>query len=579
MMKINILDPLVANQIAAGEVIERPASIIKECLENSLDAGATQLSIDVAQGGMQSICIFDNGHGIARIDLPNAVKRHGTSKIVNTDDLSAIASLGFRGEALASICAVARVTLASAIQDEPHGWQLIAEGTALKINETPVAHPVGTSITIRDLFFNTPARRRFLRTEKTEFSHIEEVVKRIALSRFNLAIKLTHNQRQIYQLPAATTDILQDKRISQLCSKEFIQHALKISMRATDLHLWGWIGEPTFSRAQADMQYLYINGRMVRDKLITHAIRQAYEHALGRENYPAYVLYLDCDPKNVDVNVHPTKHEVRFHESRLIHDFVFVSLKKALTETSLQENIEPEIFKPGICKKEPLLDAAMPDQYKIHNSYSKPITSSLVIAEQAEIYSRLQSDPEEVVMTDKLFLGEPLTVLAENFLLTKSMQSLGIVHLTKAYALLFQKALSKPNPISKPLLFPITVILTDKPLANISNNFQRLIDLGFILELLGQRQVVLRQTPNIFEKIDYAKFITELAAQIDVDIEPEKLTQQIAQVAASCVRSLESKANQEKLLQSMQQQFSEAELRRCFQILGVESLVRMFAHA
>lgn len=575
-MKIKILDPLVANQIAAGEVIERPASIIKECLENSLDAGATQISVEIMQGGMQSIQITDNGHGIAKEDLPNAMQRHGTSKITDTSDLSAIASLGFRGEALASICAVARVSLASTVPDAPHGWQLTAEGAETKVLETPIAHPVGTSITIRDLFFNTPARRRFLRTEKTEFNHIEEVVKRIALSRFNLAIKLTHNHRQIYQLPAATTDLLQDKRISQLCSKEFIENALKITMKATGLHLWGWIGNSQFSRSQADMQYLYINGRMVRDKLITHAIRQAYQHSVSRDGYPAYVLYLECDPQNVDVNVHPTKHEVRFHESRLIHDFVFTSLRNALEESAQQESHQENFVETHIENNKP----SLAENYQPYH-YQKVQPTVLAVAEQRRFYAPdddLKTEQDETQPNEEEinFFGEPLAIVAEKFLITKNSESLGILHLQKAHQILFTKNLSQANLVSKPLLFPLTISLSEKSVAKLAEHFSKLTELGFILELLGQKQVVLRETPSVLDKVDFAKLITELASQLDHVIDQNTLIQKIAQTAAACVRRLESKALQEKLLMTLQQQLSDSELRSCYQTLEEPALARLF---
>lgn len=335
-MPIQILPPQLANQIAAGEVVERPASVVKELVENSLDAGATRIDIDIEKGGAKLIRIRDNGCGIDKEELAMALARHATSKITSLDDLEAIMSLGFRGEALASISSVSRLTLTSRTADRSEAWQAYAEGRDMTVTVKPAAHPVGTTLEVLDLFYNTPARRKFLRTEKTEFTHIDEVVRRIALARFDIAISLTHNGKLVRQYRAAAQESHQLRRLGAICGATFMEHALKIEWQHGDLLLRGWVADPAGARQVSELQYCYVNGRMMRDKLINHAIRQAYQEKLGGEHQPAYVLYLHIDPHQVDVNVHPAKHEVRFHQSRLVHDFIYQGVMCALQESGAE---------------------------------------------------------------------------------------------------------------------------------------------------------------------------------------------------------------------------------------------------
>ncbi|MDO6408380.1 DNA mismatch repair endonuclease MutL [Pantoea phytobeneficialis] len=336
-MPIQILPPQLANQIAAGEVVERPASVVKELVENSLDAGATRIDVDIEKGGAKLIRIRDNGCGIAKDELAMALARHATSKIASLDDLEAIVSLGFRGEALASISSVSRLTLTSRTEDQTEAWQAYAEGREMAVTVKPAAHPVGTTLEVLDLFYNTPARRKFMRTEKTEFTHIDEVIRRIALARFDVAISLSHNGKLMRQYRGVTQDAQRERRLGAICGTTFMQHALRIDWQHDDLALRGWVADPAGSRQVTDLQYCYVNGRMMRDKLINHAIRQAYQTQLGDEQQPAYVLYLEIDPHQVDVNVHPAKHEVRFHQSRLVHDFIWQGVMSALQASRAAE--------------------------------------------------------------------------------------------------------------------------------------------------------------------------------------------------------------------------------------------------
>lgn len=332
MAHIQLLSPRLANQIAAGEVVERPASVLKELLENCVDAGSSRVDVDVEEGGIKLIRVRDNGGGIAHDDLPLAVARHATSKIHQLEDLEGVATLGFRGEALASISSVSRLFLTSSDNESGAGWRVETEGRDMAAKITPAAHPQGTTVEVRDLFFNTPARRKFLRSEKTEFNHLEEVFRKLALSHFDVAFSLRSNGRAQHLLKPATTELEQDRRIASLLGAHFVENAVRVDVSIGELRLWGWMGLPTFSRAQSDLQYFFVNGRAIRDKVVNHAVRQAYSDVLYHDRHPAYVLFLTLDPKNVDVNVHPTKHEVRFRESRQVHDFLYRSLHRAIAE-------------------------------------------------------------------------------------------------------------------------------------------------------------------------------------------------------------------------------------------------------
>ena len=345
-MAIKILSPQLANQIAAGEVVERPASVVKELLENSLDAGANKIQVDIENGGAGLIRIRDNGCGIPKDELELALARHATSKITDLDDLEMILSLGFRGEALASISSVSRLTLTSRTAEQTEAWQVYAQGREMETTVKPASHPVGTTVEVANLFFNTPARRKFLRADKTEFSHIDEVIRRIALAKFNIALTLTHNGKIVRQYRQAADLPQQLKRISAICGEDFVQNALRIDWKHDDLHLSGWLAAPNFYRSQNDLSYCYINGRMVRDKVIMHAIRQAYAEHLPSNAYPAFVLFIDLNPHEVDVNVHPTKHEVRFHQPRLIHDFIYEGVSHALNSQALNNPAQMQFQAP-----------------------------------------------------------------------------------------------------------------------------------------------------------------------------------------------------------------------------------------
>lgn len=345
---INILPPQLANQIAAGEVVERPASVVKELIENSLDAGANNIQIDIEKGGSQLIRIRDNGCGIAKQDLALALARHATSKISTLEDLESILSLGFRGEALASISSVSRLTLTSRTAEQNEAWQAYAQGREMEVEIQPASHPIGTTIEVANLFFNTPARRKFLRTDKTEFAHIDEVVRRIALAKPSISFTLTHNDKIVRQYRKVQDNSVeqQQKRVAAICGNEFIDNATYIDWQHGDLHLHGWVGSPGLARMQNDLSYSYVNGRMMRDKTINHAIRQAYGESISSGYYPAFVIFLDLDPTHVDVNVHPAKHEVRFHQGRLVHDFILQGVSNSLQQGQIDLGLTNELNEP-----------------------------------------------------------------------------------------------------------------------------------------------------------------------------------------------------------------------------------------
>jgi len=328
---IALLPPQLANQIAAGEVVERPASVLKELVENAIDAGATRIEVELEDGGVRRLRVRDNGSGIPKDELTLAVARHATSKIARLQDLEAVGTLGFRGEALASICSVARVTLTSRHRAAEEGWRLVVNGHAENVDCYPAAHPVGTTVDVEDLFFNTPARRKFLRTERTESTRIEEVLRRLALAHPEVTFALHAPGKAVRHFTAVAED-RQLERVGAICGEAFLAAAFALDGSRDGLRLHGWVAEPTFSRSQADLQYFFVNGRAVKDRVIAHAVRQAYSDVLYHGRHPAFVLFLDLPPDAVDVNVHPTKHEVRFREQRQVHDFLFGTLKRAISD-------------------------------------------------------------------------------------------------------------------------------------------------------------------------------------------------------------------------------------------------------
>ncbi|MBT8132717.1 MAG: DNA mismatch repair endonuclease MutL, partial [Gammaproteobacteria bacterium] len=449
-MPIRELPGILVNQIAAGEVVERPASVLKELLENSLDAGASRVTVEIEAGGTRRIMVRDNGSGIAQDELPLAVARHATSKITSLEDLDAVSTLGFRGEALPSMASVSRMTLTSRKVDANTAWALQADGGESEA-PAPVAHPVGTSVEVRDLFFNVPARRKFLRTEKTEFNHLDKVFKRLALSRFDVEWTLSHNRRELVKLGAANSRLQREQRVAAVCGDAFIENALHLDHEAAGLRLHGWIAAPTFSRSQPDLQHFYLNGRMVSDKLVKHAVRHAYRDVLFHGRHPAYLLYLEMDPHQVDVNAHPTKHEVRFRDGRTVHDFIMHTVERVLAQTRPDDMARPPTFLPH------------GSQNAMH--HPGPMQQSgFSIAQQVESYRRLHEDAADAKTdtaqsTEDYPLGTAVAQIHGVYILAQTAEGLIIVDMHAAHERIIYEQLKTAadrSPEAQALLVPVT---------------------------------------------------------------------------------------------------------------------------
>ena len=545
MSRINLLSQRLANQIAAGEVVERPASVVKELTENSLDAGASRLEIEVEQGGTKLIKIKDDGLGIHKQDLELALSRHATSKITDLEDLENIASLGFRGEALASISSVSRLTMTSTAGDDLNsangdnrGWKVVAEGQEMDVILAPAAHSRGTTVEVRDLFFNTPARKKFLKTEKTEFSRIDEILKRIALSRFDVQFSLTHNQRAIRKLLPAKSDQEKQRRVALVCGPAFVQNSVFVEMEGQGLRLWGWVSLPTFSRSQADLQYFYVNGRIIRDKLVTHAVKQAYRDVLFHGRHPAYVLYLELAPSAVDVNVHPTKHEVRFRDSRLVHDFLFSSLHKALAELRpsdrLVENVQnsdpfavlqsggvggaftagpDSSYAAGNFSDQNRLSLAEPslNSYSYRSNTGQPDAN--VIQSQMENFAKLTADDAEVPP-----LGYAIAQLHGIYILAQNKEGLITVDMHAAHERItyerMKTACQNEELKMQPLLVPVSIALSQSEADCAETEQEELLIIGIELERVAAESILVRQVPSILRNANIEQLVRDVLSDV-----------------------------------------------------------------
>lgn len=519
------------NQIAAGEVVERPASVVKELLENSIDANATKIEIDIEQGGIKLIRIRDNGHGIHRDDLALALSRHATSKIRNLDDLEHVKSLGFRGEALPSIASISRMSITSR-QDSAEGFRVQGRDEA-SAELTPAPHGVGTTIEVRDLFYNVPARRKFMRTEKTEFNHLEDVVKRIALSHFDVSISLNHNQRAIKQWRAADDRTSMEQRLAEVCGKAFIEQAQHMEYAAAGLSMHGWIASPSFSRSQADMQYFFVNGRMIRDKLVTHAVRQAYQDVLYHGRHPAYVLYLELDPALVDVNAHPTKHEVRFRESRLVHDFLFRGIHRALADVrpadmagqavpmaqnpALQPaqpaQVSAQAYAYGAAPRQSSMALPVQEQIKAYDNLSRGFTP-----QQAEAFNTHTTADTAAEAADIPPLGFAVAQLHGIYILSQTATGLVVVDMHAAHERItyerLKQGMDQGQLASQPLLVPISMNLSEKEAELAEEQASLFSELGFELDRSGPESIRIRQVPMILARADAESLVRDVLSDV-----------------------------------------------------------------
>ncbi|MEC7803984.1 MAG: DNA mismatch repair endonuclease MutL [Pseudomonadota bacterium] len=546
-MPIRQLPPALINQIAAGEVVERPASIIKELLENSLDAGATHIQIDIEEGGIKLLRVRDNGVGIPADELPLALARHATSKIASLDDLEHVASLGFRGEALPSIAAVSRLRLISRYRGADRAWSL-EDGANPGRSLTPTPAPEGTSVEVRDLFYNTPARRRFLKTARTEYTHVDRVTRRLALSRFSVGFKVTHNRKPVLDLKPASNLAEQQARIVEICGAECVEHALYLEHEVGGMSLRGWITRPTFSRSQSDMQFFFVNGRAIRDKLISHAVRAGYRDVLARGRQPAYVLYLELDPVRVDVNAHPAKQEVRFRNSGAVHDFVRHMVDAALAET--RPDATDIRFALGSPAGRP------PDQSPLEFARSRASLS-----EQLAGFAALATlpGPDAVPATQSSQAMPPLGYAVAHlhgvYILAVNAQGLIIVDAHAAHErVTYEKlktAIAGSGICQQRLLIPLTVDLSVPEADLVEARHKDLLRLGIEADRTGPATVVVRQVPVLLSYADVQVLLRDVLSELADIGESNRLESAQADMLATMACHGSVRANRKLTLEEM----------------------------
>ena len=563
-MRIHALPIQLVNQIAAGEVVERPASVIKELLENSLDAGASRVDVDVDQGGVKLIRVRDNGQGIHREDLMLALSRHATSKIASLEELETVVSMGFRGEALPSIASVSRLQLVSRCAEDDNGWLVVSEGSGEMSPPIAAPHPVGTTIEVRDLFFNTPARRKFLRTDKTELGHIDLLVKRLALSRFDVAFHLRSNRRETLTLPSALSQLEKERRLAELLGPAFLEQSFYLREASAGLILTGWVAHPTFSRSQADMQYFYVNGRSVRDKLVTHAVRQAYRDVLFHGRHPAYVLYLELDPRLVDVNVHPTKHEVRFRDGRSVHDFLFRSLHAALAESSPGFRVNRSTGEM-VAATEPLAtgvrlpSAAAPDTlaspqqtpFQFHVREQRSGYRAGFDLQRPAAYPAAKRGVSETTPP----LGYALAQLKGIYILAENECGLVLVDMHAAHERItyerLKKSMADAQVRSQPLLVPLAVAVSRRE-ADLAETHADLFNrLGMAVDRIGDENLVLRAVPVLLQETNAERLLRDLLADLVVFGSSGRLESEIDKVLATMACHGSVRANRRLSLEEM----------------------------
>ena len=598
MPSIRPLSPLLINQIAAGEVIERPASVVKELLENSLDAGARHIALEFEQAGIKRIQVRDDGCGIAPDDLPYAVRRHATSKITSLQDLEAVASLGFRGEALPSIASVAQLELTSREASSEHGWRLRADGTDGATAPAPAAHPVGTTIEVRDLFFRVPARRKFLRTERTELGHIEQMVRRVALARPEVGFRLHHNGRELLDLRAdanggavSGASRVRFERLRALLGEAFVGQALEIDEQAVGLALTGWVARPAFSRSQADLQFFFVNGRMVRDKLVAHAVRQAFQDVLHHGRHPAYVLYLQLDPRQVDVNVHPAKQEVRFREGRQVHDFLFRSLHRRLADGALTVCNEPGLehrddrlvadrnglglatagnagtslpasaASPGPSQFQPSSQPSSQSRLSLRISDGRSAYAAALAmqmpdaASDAALSEAAGADDRPGAAAELPPLGFAIGQLNGVYILAQVEDGLILVDMHAAHERIGYERLkvswSQGEIQQQPLLVPISLAVSAAEADLVEQQQEFLASLGVSVDRTGPERLLLRATPAILARADPEQLLRDLLADLLAEGTSDRLRAEVNQVLSTMACHGSVRANRRLTLPEM----------------------------
>lgn len=559
--RIHALDARLVNQIAAGEIIERPASMLKELIENSLDAGATSIDIEVENAGVKRLKITDNGHGILKHDLSMALSRHATSKIENLTDLEQIATLGFRGEALPSIASVTRMTIKSKELGAEQAWMVSSDGNNVTTDPEPIAHPVGTSIETRDLFYNTPARRKFLRTDNTEFKHLDQVVRKMALSRFDVAFKLQHNGKVILHLPSVPTD--DARRLKMVCGDNVPENSLHFDEQREGMRLSGWAGLPSFSRSQGDMQYFFLNGRLIRDKTIIHAVRLGYQDVLFHGRHPIYVLYLEMDPAGVDVNVHPTKHEVRFRDSRSVHGFIFRSLQRHVGASASESGSLQVDAEHGVASPRPINPNAdknitqMVQQSPIRYQESERVTQEQV-REQMNGYKKIadaafRAEPASDVFGVKHLdtnvvnsindsedippMGYALAQLKGIYILAENTEGLVLVDMHAAHERItyerLKTALDAANVQQQPLLVPVTIQVSETEIMAWQQDQNLFVKLGLEVGQLDEQVLIIRSVPDILANADVSQLVRDVLSDLVANEHSNRIEETVHEVLSS----------------------------------------------
>ncbi|WEN14326.1 DNA mismatch repair endonuclease MutL [Rhodanobacter sp. AS-Z3] len=527
MTVIRLLPPELINQIAAGEVIERPSSVVKELVENSLDAGATRVEVDIEAGGSRLIRVRDDGGGIHVDELPLAVASHATSKIGSFDDLEHVASMGFRGEALASVSSVSRFSLTSRARDQDTAFRIEVDGGKLQAAR-PAQHPPGTSVEVRDLFYNVPARRKFMRAERTEFAHIDDLLKSLALARSSVEFRLSHNGKPVRIWKAARDQQSQLQRVAEVLGDEFPSQSLRIDHAAAGLHLSGWVGLPTASRAQADSQYFYVNGRLVRDRIVAHAVRQAYADVLFHGRHAVFVLYLELDPAGVDVNVHPAKHEVRFREQRLVHDFLFRTLHETLAQTRAGLGTLPATESPlapahvyaaaPASSYSPSWPSASSQSRLGLGTREEPLADYAALLGPASFTPTAAAPLPESVEGDAPPLGFAIAQLKSIFVLAENAHGLVLVDMHAAHERITYEKLKSgrvsSNLRSQMLLVPLSLAVSAKEAAAAEEHAEALAEWGLELSRSGPSTIVVRRIPALLEGADVAQLSRDVLSEL-----------------------------------------------------------------
>ncbi len=526
-MRVQILSTQLINQIAAGEVVERPSSVVKELVENCFDAGASNIHIEIEQGGLRRIRIRDDGCGIIKEDLPLALSRHATSKIASFDDLERVGTMGFRGEALPSISSVSRLSLISRIADANCAWRVDADGTEQDFDAKPDPHPKGTTVDVRDLFYNTPARRKFLKSEKTEFDHIQTLIQRMALSRFDIEFSLVHNQKEIFRLRRADSENEQQHRLAGILGSAFLENAIAVEFASSDLQLTGWVGLPTFSRSQQDMQFFYVNGRLVRDKLIVHAVRQAFQDVLFHGRHPVLALYLTLDPALVDVNAHPAKLEVRFREGRLVHDFLFSALHRSIAQVRPNQHMVTPAVEAALREENTgagnstlFKRTAFPNYQPSQSSLPYQVEENITAF--GKLYgAALPEQPPAPTPQSQDFppLGYAIAHLHNIYILAETRTGIILVDAHAAHERILYERLKQQSQsgkvASQPLLLPITLKVSPAEADHCEQAADFFGEMGFDLSCSGPEAIVIRSIPVLIGTTDVEILVRDILADLN----------------------------------------------------------------